>query len=85
MLPASGTEAVAGALIAVAVVEATIRTVPIAVQYFWAANPSRSHEAKEDVRLRLGRWLALALEFELGADILRTAIAGQTVRSAPRP
>ncbi|MFC7735153.1 DUF1622 domain-containing protein [Roseomonas sp. GCM10028921] len=25
--------------------------------------------------LRLGRWLALALEFELGADILRTAIA----------
>lgn len=72
---ATGTEAVAGALIAVAVVEATIRTVPIAVSSFWAANPSRSHEAKEDVRLRLGRWLALALEFELGADILRTAIA----------
>jgi len=70
---ATGTEAVAGALIAVAVVEATIRTVPIAARSFWAANPSRSHEAKEDVRLRLGRWLAL--EFELGADILRTAIA----------
>jgi hypothetical protein len=31
--------------------------------------------AKEDVRLRLGRWLAVALEFELGADILRTAVA----------
>ncbi len=30
---------------------------------------------KEDVRLRLGRWLALALEFELAADILRTAVA----------
>jgi len=29
----------------------------------------------EHIRLRLGRWLALALEFELGADILRTAIA----------
>ena len=27
------------------------------------------------MRLRLGRWLALALEFELGADILRTAVA----------
>jgi uncharacterized membrane protein len=31
--------------------------------------------AKEDIRLNLGRWLALALEFELAADILRTAIA----------
>ena len=27
------------------------------------------------VRLKLGRWLALALEFELAADILRTAVA----------
>jgi uncharacterized membrane protein len=27
------------------------------------------------IRLTLGRWLALALEFELVADILRTAIA----------
>ncbi len=31
--------------------------------------------AKEQVRLKLGRWLAVALEFELGADILRTAVA----------
>jgi uncharacterized membrane protein len=38
-------------------------------------HADESHEAKEEVRLRLGRWLALALEFELGADILRTAIA----------
>jgi uncharacterized membrane protein len=30
---------------------------------------------KESLRLRLGTWLALALEFELAADILRTAIA----------
>ncbi len=30
---------------------------------------------KEDVRLKLGRWLAVALEFELAADILRTAVA----------
>jgi uncharacterized membrane protein len=29
----------------------------------------------EAIRLRFGRWLTLALEFELGADILRTAIA----------
>ncbi len=32
-------------------------------------------DEKENVRLRLGRWLAVALEFELAADILRTAIA----------
>lgn len=30
---------------------------------------------KEDIRLALGRSLALALEFELGADILKTAVA----------
>jgi len=30
---------------------------------------------KERVRLRLGRWLAVALEFELAADVLRTAVA----------
>lgn len=31
--------------------------------------------AIEDVRLRLGRWLVLALEFQVAADILRTAVA----------
>ena len=30
--------------------------------------------AKTEVRLTLGRWLAVGLEFELAADILRTAI-----------
>ena len=29
----------------------------------------------EDIRLQLGKSLALALEFELGADILKTAVA----------
>lgn len=32
-------------------------------------------EYKEDIRLQLGKSLALALEFELGADILKTAVA----------
>ncbi len=72
---ATGTEAIAGTLIAIAVVESTFRTFGVVLRYSTAANPDRSHEAKEEVRLRLGRWLALALEFELGADILRTAIA----------
>jgi uncharacterized membrane protein len=29
----------------------------------------------EEIRLRLARWLALAIEFELAADIIRTMIA----------
>ncbi|MFC0388171.1 DUF1622 domain-containing protein [Muricoccus vinaceus] len=72
---ATGTEAIAGVLIAIAVIEAAIRATAVVLRYSKTTDPSRSHEAKEEVRLRLGRWLALALEFELGADILRTAIA----------
>lgn len=73
---ATATEAVAGLVIAVAVAEAALRVVPVLLgrsRARPAADPA--HEAQEDVRLRLGRWLALALEFELGADILRTAVA----------
>jgi uncharacterized membrane protein len=39
------------------------------------ARPARPEQEKVATRLRLGRWLSLALEFELAADILRTAIA----------
>jgi len=69
------TEGVAAIVIAIAVVEVAVRT---GILLFRDVLPSRiaiSHEAKEDVRLRLGRWLALALEFLLAADILRTAVA----------
>lgn len=72
---ATGTEGLGGLIIAVAVIEAALRTARL---FFIDTAPARaeaSQEAKEEVRLRLGRWLALALEFELGADILRTAIA----------
>jgi uncharacterized membrane protein len=62
-------EATAGVLVGLAAVEATLRALPLFVSR--TAPP----DAKEQVRLRLGRWLALALEFELAADILRTAIA----------
>ena len=34
-----------------------------------------SSASKEEIRLRLGMWLSLALEFEIAADILRTTIA----------
>ena len=67
---ASGVEAAAGVLIAIAAIEATWRALRI-----FFVRPAAPDEAKENVRLRLARWLAVALEFELAADILRTAIA----------
>ncbi len=67
---ASGVEAAAGIIIAIAAIEATWRALLV-----FFARPAAPDEAKEGVRLRLARWLAVALEFELAADILRTAIA----------
>jgi uncharacterized membrane protein len=66
---ASGVEGFAAVIIGAAAIEATVRALLL---FFQPGNPP---EAKEAVRLRLGRWLALALEFELAADILRTAVA----------
>ena len=44
--------------------------------YFLSLRQARTGEVpKEAIRLTLGRSLALALEFELAADILRTAVA----------
>jgi uncharacterized membrane protein len=71
---ADGVEAGAGLLIALAAAQAIIRSLVI---FFRSLNASinPTHPSTEDIRLRLGRYLSLALEFELGADILRTAIA----------
>ncbi|GHO47845.1 DUF1622 domain-containing protein [Ktedonospora formicarum] len=71
---ASGVEGVAGLIIAFAALQATMRTIGV----FFSSYKNAGHMQEpqpERIRLRLGRWLALALEFELGADILRTAIA----------
>ncbi len=47
-----------------------------------AINLNRHRRGKEfpfnQVRLRFGTWLALALEFQLGADILSTTVAPTT-------
>jgi len=67
---ASGVEGAAGIIIAIAAIEATWRSLAV-----FFVRPVLPDEAKEGVRLRLARWLAVALEFELAADILRTAIA----------
>ena len=75
LLLSSITEGVAAFVIAVAVIEAAFRTLLLILQSFSGGEAASGHEAKEDVRLRLGRWLALALEFLLAADILRTAVA----------
>lgn len=73
---AAGTEAAAALIIGLATIEATVSAVrlflPGTSHHLGAREPQA---AKEEVRLKLGRWLAVALEFELGADILRTAVA----------
>ncbi len=75
---ASGVEAAAAIVIGLAAIEATLRSLMLFVP---ARSPGAGvagrgqQDAKEAVRLRLGRWLAVALEFELAADILRTAVA----------
>jgi uncharacterized membrane protein len=62
-------EIAAAGLIGLAAAEAAVRSVPL---FLRRETPQ---QAKVDVRLALGRWLALGLEFALAADILRTAIA----------
>lgn len=53
-----------------------VKTAQLALKF------SRSHRRDEFpfnlVRIRFGTWLALALEFQLGADILATTIAPTT-------
>ncbi len=61
-------EFAAALIIAVATLEALIKAAVIFVQR------NRPASAKNEVRLTLGRWLAVALEFELAADILNTAV-----------
>ena len=68
---ASGVEGMGGLLIVIAALQATIRTIWV----FLGQRSLRQESQVENIRLCLARWLALALEFELGADILRTAIA----------
>lgn len=68
-LLAAGVEIAAAIVIGLAAFEAIVRALPLFLRR------DMSQEAKVDIRLSLGRWLALGLEFALAADILRTAIA----------
>jgi uncharacterized membrane protein len=63
-----GVEFAAAFIIGIAAVEATIKSIRIFLRR------SATSAEKNEVRLTLGRWLAVALEFELAADILNTAV-----------
>lgn len=65
---ARGVEFAAALIIGIAAVEATVKALGLFVDRTTPAS------AKNEVRLTLGRWLAVGLEFELAADILRTAV-----------
>lgn len=68
-------EGVAALIVAFAVAEAIVRLLASLPRHSGGAGARLAHDIKEEIRLRLARWLALALELLLGADILRTAVA----------
>lgn len=63
-------EAIAAIVITVGAVGAVIKLVNPA-----GADPAKPFRRKKMIWLRFGVWLLLGLEFELAADIVRTAIA----------
>ena len=65
---ARGVEFAAALIIALAACEATIKAL---ILFF---KRDGTPQQKTEVRMTLGRWLAVALEFELAADILNTAV-----------
>jgi uncharacterized membrane protein len=65
---ASGVDCAAGVVIGLACLEALFKSALIFL------HPTSPATEKTQVRLVLGRWLAVALELELGADILNTAV-----------
>lgn len=68
---AMGVEGAAAVVIGLAAAEAVLR----ALRAFFGRTNNQGGEVRDQIRLGLGRWLALGLEFELAADILRTAVA----------
>jgi uncharacterized membrane protein len=64
-----GVELCAALVIGLASLEATVKAMTL------FARRNAEPAMKTEVRLTLGRWLAVGLEFELAADILRTSVA----------
>ena len=63
-----------GVIIGFAIAEAFLRAGRTFFQSL-RSSPEFNSASVEGTRLRLGRWLSLALEFQLAADILKTAVA----------
>ena len=63
-------EMLAALIVAGAVVEAVLRIAALPLR-----RPEHRDTAKQGVRLHLARWLMLALEFALAADILSSVVA----------
>ena len=66
---AGGIEVAAAIIVGVAAIQATLRSCPLFIP-----RKTPLGDEVEIIRLSLGRWLTLAIEFELAADILRTAV-----------
>ncbi|HUK11355.1 MAG TPA: DUF1622 domain-containing protein [Stellaceae bacterium] len=66
-------EAISTLFIGIGIVQGLILSAALALPKQWASI--RTLDPRESIRLKLGRWLALALEFQLAADILKTAVA----------
>lgn len=65
---ATGVEAAAALIVGLAALQALARALPL----FAGRGRQRDNVA---LRLAFGRWLGVALEFALAADVLRTAVA----------
>ncbi|MDP9384003.1 MAG: DUF1622 domain-containing protein [Actinomycetota bacterium] len=70
-------QAVDAVIPVVEAIGAVVIVVGVLVSFgFWVAAELRLHAASyEEIRVRLARFLALGLEFQLGADILGTAVS----------
>ncbi len=66
---AGAIEVAAAIIVGFAAIQAMLRAFPLFIPH---RNPLG--DEVEIIRLSLGRWLTLAIEFELAADILRTAV-----------
>lgn len=72
---ATVTELVLEAIGVFCVIVGLIKTAQLAISRPRHRHGSPSSYPLNKVRIRFGTWLALALEFQLGADILATTIA----------
>ncbi len=67
---AVGIQAIAGLIVGIAALTTAFRLISLPL-----VGKTTHRPTKEAIRLSFSKWLALALEFEVGADIVLTAVA----------